>query len=245
MAAKKPLAIFDVDGTFIRSSMLIELCYRLADKKIFPPRVKMKLQKTRDAWEERHGEYASYLMAVVDEYYRYIQGQEAHAIQLVGELVAQEQCHRVYVFTRDLIQLLHKKNTHYLVAITGSPKPSVDPFTRFWNFNHVVCSEAEVANGKYTDKRLNLPFDNKDQIVKQLLRDHPELTDTGSIGVGDTQGDVGFLNMVTHPLAFNPNLQLFLEAQKKDWDIITERKDVITRRGDLISAADWLAERGF
>ncbi|MGH3106097.1 MAG: hypothetical protein ACRDM3_02750, partial [Rubrobacteraceae bacterium] len=47
------------------------------------------------------------------------------------------------------------------------------------------------------------------------------------VGMGDTLSDVGFLEMVETPIAFNPNRGLFEVARQWGWPIVVERKDVI------------------
>ena len=49
----------------------------------------------------------------------------------------------------------------------------------------------------------------------------------GYVGMGDTLSDVGFLEMVSTPVAFNPNRDLLDVARERDWPIVVERKDVI------------------
>jgi hypothetical protein len=47
-----------------------------------------------------------------------------------------------------------------------------------------------------------------------------------SVGREDTLSDVGFLELVWTPIAFNPNRSLFEVAQRRGWPIAVERKDV-------------------
>ena len=49
----------------------------------------------------------------------------------------------------------------------------------------------------------------------------------GSTAVGDTESDIPMLEVVGHPIAFNPNTKLAEHAQEKGWRIVVERKDVI------------------
>jgi phosphoserine phosphatase len=48
-----------------------------------------------------------------------------------------------------------------------------------------------------------------------------------SYGIGDTESDVSFLEMVNYPFAFNPNLNLERVARRRKWKIVVEKKDVI------------------
>ena len=49
----------------------------------------------------------------------------------------------------------------------------------------------------------------------------------GSIGVGDTESDIPFLEMVAKPVCFNPNQKLYRYAKRMGWKTVVERKDVI------------------
>mgnify|MGYP003394745991 FL=1 len=51
----------------------------------------------------------------------------------------------------------------------------------------------------------------------------------GSVGVGDTEGDISFLEMVEKPICFNPNKKLLAHAERRGWEVVVERKDVVYR----------------
>jgi len=241
MADKKPLAIFDIDGTLIRSSLLIELCYGLIEAGIFPDSVVCQLQGVRDAWEKRQGSYYDYIMEVVMIFYPHLKGCRVDDVHRVGRTVAEEQHNRVYVFTRELIRRLRRTKTHFLVAMTASPAPVVLPFAEFWEFNDTICSDAIVKDGVYTGEReldlfqgLNSPVVDKKLAVEDCLRRFPHTTLKGSIGVGDTEGDISYLAMVSYPIAFNPNDKLDRHAEKYGWRRVMERKNVIWENGTRV-----------
>ncbi|MDO8598791.1 MAG: HAD-IB family hydrolase, partial [bacterium] len=60
--AHKPIAVFDLDGTFVRSSLLIELVRGLVREGVFPPLAERELEALYLAWRERQGSYKDYLM---------------------------------------------------------------------------------------------------------------------------------------------------------------------------------------
>jgi phosphoserine phosphatase len=62
--------------------------------------------------------------------------------------------------------------------------------------------------------------------VKQYVFEHG-LTLDDSYGIGDTESDGSFLQLVMHPIAFNPNQNLKQVAEKSGWRIVVEKKDVI------------------
>jgi len=71
-----------------------------------------------------------------------------------------------------------------------------------------------------------VPVKNKGQFIKQYVYEN-KLTLKDSYGVGDTESDASFLELVENPIAFNPNHNLKKIAQENKWKIVVEKKDVI------------------
>ena len=46
-------------------------------------------------------------------------------------------------------------------------------------------------------------------------------------GVEVAPGDIAMLEMVSRPIAFNPNAGLYRHAKLRGWEVVVERKDVI------------------
>jgi len=220
------LAIFDIDGTIFRSSLVIELVRALVRQGVFPPSANKEVQKEYLAWLDRKGSYSDYINKVVKIYIKYIKGKNFKAIDSIARQVIKFQKDRVYRFTRDLIKQL-KRQKYFLVAISGSPSYIVEEYAKAIGFNKFYGTELEIKNGKFTGKVLNLDSAfNKAKIVKLLVRDH-NVNLKQSMAVGDTESDVAMLSLVGKPIAFNPNHQLAQVAKKRGWKIVVERKDVI------------------
>ena len=71
------LAIFDIDGTIFRSSLVIELVRALVRHKIFPSQAERQAQKEYLAWLDRRGTYGDYINKVVKIYIKYIAGKSS------------------------------------------------------------------------------------------------------------------------------------------------------------------------
>lgn len=230
----KPIAVFDLDGTFVRSSLLIEIVRGLVREGVFPPLAEKELELAYRAWRERRGSYQDHIMQVVEVFHRRIRGCSVHDVEYVGDMVAEEQHDQVYVYTRELIQRL--RETHHLVAITGSPDVVVKPFAEAWGFVRVYPSTLVVRDGVYTGGR-EPPMDQKfdiSEFKRGFLRDamRVDMTLKGSVGVGDTESDAVFLEAVEQPIAFNPNVNLVRIAQANEWEMVYERKDAIVHLRD-------------
>jgi len=223
----RKVAIFDIDGTIFRSSLLIEVTEALVNEKIFPLKARAGYAKEYKQWSEREGSYEDYIMAVVRTFLKNIKGVEHKDFSKVAERVIALNYNKVYVYTRDLVKKLKKMN-YYLLAISNSPQEMVQGFCKKLGFNKTYGRVYEVGkNNKYTGNMLYLDLiTDKSKILKRVI-EKEGLTLKDSIGVGDTESDIPLLKMVEIPICINPNKNLFNVAMREGWRIVVERKDVI------------------
>ena len=223
---KSKVAIFDIDGTIFRSSLLIELVESLVTKGLFSEKIRTIYAKAYKNWFNRQGSYEDYIDAVVIAFKNNIKGVSHEAYLKIAKQVVAENKDQVYRYTRDLIKELKKKN-YYLLAISNSPKEVVQGFCQELGFDKVYGREYEVINKRFTGETLHLELiSDKAKMLRHAL-EKEGLTLKGSIGVGDSEGDITLLNMVEKPICFNPNSKLYIKAKRLGWKVIVERKDVI------------------
>ena len=224
---KKPVAVFDIDGTIFRSSLLIELVERLVEKGVFPEEARATYDEEWRQWLDRRGDYEAYIMKVVETFAEQLKGVPyATAADIAGEVI-EEKKDRVYRYTRDLASDLKRKG-YYLLAITRSPRFIADGFAYEYGFDKVYgmfysTGPSENFTGEIEDADLIM---NKAAILTRALRKE-DITLEGSVGVGDTESDIPMLEMVETPIAFNPNQKLLTHAKRRGWKVVVERKDVI------------------
>lgn len=223
----KKVAFFDIDGTVFRSSLLIELVDALVEKQIFPQSAQLVYKASHKKWIEREGTYEAYILDVIKTFMKHIQGVYFGDFADVGKEVVAEQSKRVYRYTRDLIADLKSKD-YYVVAISQSPKTVLDDFCASYGFDKVYGRIYEIGpQDRFTGNIIELELiTNKALIVNRVL-EKGEVALEGSIGVGDTEGDIPLLEKVETPICFNPNMKLYTHAQRVLWPIVVERKDVV------------------
>ncbi|MDF1496973.1 MAG: HAD-IB family hydrolase [Patescibacteria group bacterium] len=223
----KKLAIFDIDGTIFRSSLLIELTDALIREGIFPASVAEEYNKAHSKWLNREGSYDDYIMAVVRAFESKIKGVSKADFTRVARSVVKANGKRVYRYTRGLVGDLQKKG-YYLLAISHSPLDIVAPFAKTLGFDKVYGRIHETdAKGKFTGKTeyLDLISDKAKILTRAVAKEN--LTLKSSIGVGDSEGDISFLKLVEQPICFNPNSKLYATAKRLGWKVVVERKDVV------------------
>ena len=223
----KKVAIFDIDGTIFRSSLLIQLVERFIEEGVFNKTTAQDFARQKLAWLDRKGDYDAYIQAVINVFVSNIKGVAYSDFSRIGEEVVAEQKDRVYRFTRDFIKDLKRKG-FFLLAVSHSPKGVLDHFCKRLGFDKVYglfyeTGPSERFTGKIAEEHFML---NKALVVKRAV-EKERLTLKGSIGVGDTESDIPFLELVAEPICFNPNSKLYAHAKRNRWRVVVERKDVI------------------
>jgi HAD superfamily phosphoserine phosphatase-like hydrolase len=223
----RKVAFFDIDGTVFRSSLLIELVEAGITADMFPKSIREIYAREREAWRTREGTYEAYINKVVEAFIAHIKGVHYGAFADVGRAVVEGQGGYTYRYTRDLIRDLRSKD-YYLVAVSQSPKTILDEFCAQLGFDKVYGRIYELGpqdrfTGVVTDVEL---IQDKSRIVARVF-ERDDVSPEGSIGVGDTEGDIPLLSSVEFPICFNPNSTLYTHAQEKKWPVVVERKDVV------------------
>jgi len=219
--------VFDVDGTIFRSSLLIEVVEQLIRDGIFPEESQALYAKQHQKWLDREGNYDAYINAVVGAFKVHVKGVHYGALAEAAKKVVGAQWKHTYRYPRALIRTL-KDRGYYLLAISHSPKTILDKFCPRLGFDKVYgtiyeIDENERFTGTVTDEERAR---DKAYIIRRAI-DKESLMLTNSIGVGDTEGDIPFLEIVAKPICFNPNGKLYIHAKKEKWKVVVERKDVI------------------
>lgn len=225
--AERRVAVFDVDGTIFRSSLLIQIVDKLIERGSFPKETRAEYEQERIKWIDREGDYEEYIMAVVHAFRKHLKGIHYGELAEAAEELVDEQWKRTYRYTRDLIADL-KKQGYFLLAVSHSPKTVLDKFCPKLGFDKAYgivyeIGPSDLFTGSMADEHVIM---NKANILKRAV-EKENLTLDGSIGVGDTESDIPFLDMVAQPICFNPNMKLYKYAKRMEWKVVVERKDVV------------------
>jgi HAD superfamily hydrolase (TIGR01490 family) len=225
-AKEEPLAVYDVDGTLFRRGLLPALTRRLVSEGVFSEGVREELSRDYYAWVERRGSYETYDELVMELFLRELEGVSVSELRRCATVEVEAHGRRLHMYTRDMARRL-KQAGYHLIAISGSPQEILDLFLKPLLFDRSWGTVlAQDDRGRYTGEVLQDPFKNKRRVLEEFLEDaNADLE--GSVGMGDTLSDVGFLELVRTPIAFNPNRALFDVARQRGWPIVVERKDVI------------------
>jgi HAD superfamily phosphoserine phosphatase-like hydrolase len=222
---KKKLAIFDIDGTIFRKNLHFELLDELVYMNILDKSVRRDLVRAYGHWLNHEGTYEEYRDKLVSLYGINIKGCKKTDIIKASKTVASFNSKRTYIFSQDLINKL--SSDHIMLVISGSPIEIVKEYANIFKFDAYYGSVYETDKyGVYTGKTIFEPTKDKGAVVKQYAAENG-ITLERSVGIGDTESDASFLDLVDEAIAFNPNVNLKGIAEQRGWRIVVEKKDVI------------------
>jgi HAD superfamily hydrolase (TIGR01490 family) len=225
--ARRPFAVFDIDGTIIRW----QLYHAVADKLAKDGQVDFKqfegVKDARMEWKKRAhaASFKDYEEMLVNIFTMALTNISVAQFQAASQEVIDEYKDQVYTYTRDLIKELKTQN-YLIFAISASPEAIVKMLADYYRFDDFAGSKYQVKDGFYTGDRDVLLGNRKPEILKQLAAKH-RADWQGSIAAGDSESDIPMLAAVDRPIAFNPTKELFNQAVQNDWPIVIERKNMV------------------
>jgi HAD superfamily hydrolase (TIGR01490 family) len=224
--SNRPYAVFDIDGTLIRWQLFHAIVDRLAKAGHISADAYQKAHDARMRWKRRyHAEsFREYERELVDTYIDGLTNLRVIDFQKAAEEVFAEHKDQVYTYTRDLIRELKSKN-FVLFAISASQSEIVNMLADYYGFDDYAATVYEQKDGYFTGN-IDLVAYKKPAMLKELIAKHHASLE-GSIGVGDSEGDITMLEMTKRPIAFNPSKKLFQHAQSANWTVVVERKNMI------------------
>lgn len=227
MSEAKKLAVFDIDGTIFRSGVAMEISDRMVRDGHAPAAPYKKVEQAKRSWQNRQSSFEDFAKVFIEYHEHELPGLSVSDFEATASEVIDEMKDRQYRYTRHLVADLRKQG-YVLLTITAIFSPALAIYNRYLGFDYALGLPLEVVDGKFTGKETGRStYRDKAGVLHDFLAEHPELSLDDSYGVGDTESDVGFLEQVAHPIAFNPNKSLYEKAKAEGWKIVVERKDMI------------------
>ncbi|MCL4357368.1 HAD family phosphatase [Patescibacteria group bacterium] len=223
----RPFAVFDIDGTLIRWQLYHAMADALVKFGIISKDDYQSIITMRMSWKKRHSpnSFSDYENVLIRLIRRALTGLEYETFANICTAVVERYQDQVYVYTRDTLNRLQEQG-YLTFAISTSPSELVGQVASYYNFDDFSGSRYLIKEGRLSGKTQLLLKSGKQHQLAALIKRHGAV-EKGSIGIGDTAIDIGMLEMVERPIAFNPARKLFEHANKHGWDIVVERKNVV------------------
>lgn len=215
----KKLAVCDFDGTLSKEYISMQFLDYLYEKKIYPAefynkQIELLNQHKKsilsyDDWCENWGEV-------------WVCGLKGQSIDVVARHAAdffQVFKKNIYPVSYRLINYLKEKNYHVICLSVGASEV-INLAGKELGMNKVYSTQLAFENRKYTGKLItNLHKPRGKEELLKLLIEKDDFAREDSLGLGDSDSDVEFMNMVEIPVAVNPSEKLFRYAKEKGWPV--------------------------
>ena len=152
-----------------------------------------------------------------------IKGAASRFEWLVNEFLLMSQRTDVVARLKD-----HQSQGHLVVIASGSFTPCLDLIGKHFGVSHLIGTQLEVSNDKYTGKMIPPVITGKAKAekVRGLLSARGvDVEWLSSYAYGDSFTDREMLSLVGNPVAVYPDKKLFALATEQNWEVIGTRKD--------------------
>jgi HAD superfamily hydrolase (TIGR01490 family) len=223
---QRPFAVFDIDGTLIRWQLYHVMVDKLAASGALGPEAKQQLREARMTWKRREHEesFKQYERLMVRLYESALQTLKTSAFDTFIAEIIDEYKDQTYVYTRDLLKDLKKKD-YVTLIISGSHHELIEQVGKYYGFDDWLGSQY-VRSGESFSGEKHIVSKDKATALKQLIKKHG-LSLESSLAIGDSASDIAMLELVERPIAFNPDKILFEKARQNGWLVVVERKNMI------------------
>lgn len=225
---KKQFAVFDIDGTISRTSLLQLMVRELVTRGKLDIGTGKQIEMMLHDYRQRIGDdnFGDYMKQAVDMMFKAMpDGLRIEDYNEITDAIVKMSLSNTYVYTRELLQTL-KRNNFFLIAISGSEVKAVSTLARSLGFDAWVGEVNYIETNGKLNGQIKALTQSKAEILRTIIKKF-DLNEKGSTAVGDTSSDISVLEMVDSPIVFNPNQALFKVAREKGWMIVLERKDMV------------------
>lgn len=223
---KQKFAVFDIDGTLFRGGLYRELVLGLMKRQVIPQEfIDISFEKLA-IWQKRgsRDSYDQFEWSLIQAIDNSLINIPTAAYDEIAANIAAQQLDQVYTYTRQKLTDL-KEAGYFLIAISGSQEELVRPFALKYGFDAWVGQRYVRDGDKFTGEIIKT-YTDKDVLLQQLVEKF-DLSWKGSYAYGDSGGDRHMLDIVEHPVAFNPTEDLLNLALERGWPVVIERKSVV------------------
>lgn len=114
----------------------------------------------------------------------------------------------------------HRRAGDALVIITATNDFVTRPIAERFGVHALIATTAEFAGGRYTGRVAGTPCYREGKVtrLREWLTQHPHTLD-GSVFYSDSQTDLPLMEIVSTPVAVDPNDALRREAERRGWEI--------------------------
>lgn len=210
-------AFFDVDGTILRGVTLFDFLRFLLDGERGSGAYQSATRELFEAKRRGADRFVTNRM-----YFDLLRGHRWDQLLRAGEHWFSVAAEAPEYFNPVVLERLrrHQQDGVEVVLVSASFEPCLRPLAQRLGVGHLLCSRPDVHAGVLTGAVEPFLGPAKRQAVLGLA-ERAGFDLTASFGYGDHSTDVDFLELVGHPVAVAPSIELAVLAAARGWPVLT------------------------
>ncbi len=217
--SQRKIALFDIDKTIYDGYLIFPLAEYFCTEGIVTRGVVDGLFQDLYLYKSNLVDYETSVENFNKHWAAGLRNHDTELIRRVTkDFLETEAGNRFFTFTGPLLEFLQR--THDIYFVTGEVQFVGEAVAERFSAQGYITSEMEVDNGLFTGNvsRSLARREGKRDAIGRLLKTYP---DEGSLGFGDSEGDIEMLNSVTHAFCINATEGLKQVAAARGWRVVT------------------------
>lgn len=214
---KKSVAFFDIDGVIYDNHTIFDIIQDQEKTGMVKPGLWKKILKELEDYKSAKKTYVKAADNMLAHYAKYLKGKKYNVILEYNIRFFSSHGDRFFNYFVKLVPKL--KPSHDIYLVTTNVNFTAQAIGAIFKIENYLSTEFETKKGIFTGNVQNSLAGNK-QVVQDLVEKYSKI---GSIAVGDSENDIGMLDKVELPIAFEPDKKLSQYAKKKSWAVVNRK----------------------
>jgi len=211
----RKFAVFDVDWTMHDSALGTNLIHELLKEGVIT--ADFDIEVTYELWQNSDNPGIVFMSHYYELFQKLI-GLDEETLRELGRKVGERAAKRLYPFINQELER-HRQDGRFLLLISNSPSITLESFAKKLQIDEYSGGDFEFgANGKLHTMHSTSSRLKSDELLKLVKQFNLEFED--SYGYGDSEDDIGMLELVTHAYAISPKKELRDKAIENNWEIV-------------------------
>jgi putative phosphoserine phosphatase / 1-acylglycerol-3-phosphate O-acyltransferase len=214
---RTPIAFFDIDNTLYKGHSSFEFTRQNYSDGLLPFKTLTKLMFIGTQYKNGSLAYEDFMRAGLDAYAEGLRGKPYKQLLAAAETFY-AQSDRFFPYVTPLFAELQK--TYQIVLVTGETQFMAAGVAKRLGVNHVLSSEYEVHEGLFTGRVARYLAHREDKMAA-IEGEFSANDREGSLAVGDSEGDIGMLELASKAYCIDPTPGLRKLAGERGWPLVT------------------------
>lgn len=209
----KKISFFDLDKTIYNTHSFFQLAEYEIKKGRVTTETWNQIQLCLEEYKKGNSTYADTAQKLLELFAMDLKGEKYTDLYLDSVAFFDEHANDFFAYFGNILPKL--LNTHDVYLVTTNAQYVAEAIVNKFALQGYISSEFEVTQDLFTGKLLKSLATGK-SVVQELIAKYGKI---GSIAVGDSENDIGMLELVEFPICINANEALTKYASEKNWPL--------------------------